>query len=123
MGSMSAREMDRHHGLGQTALLGALGQRLRQQGGIHVPGEPLAVDEGRPAAHVEDGVGAGHEGEGGDRDLIAWLNAGQVQRGRARTEGQGVVRADFVCKIGLERVDMRTKGSDPVGCVGSAANG
>ena len=75
MGSMSAREMDRHHGLGQPALPGALGQRLRQQRRIHVPGEPFAVDEGRPGAQVEDRVGAGHEGEGGDQHLVARIDA------------------------------------------------
>ena len=69
--------MDQDHGLGQPALLGALGQRLRQQGRIHVPGEPLAVDEGGPGAQVEDRVGAGHEGEGGDQHLVAGVDAGQ----------------------------------------------
>ena len=72
-------EMDQHHGPGQTALLVALGQRLRQQRRIHVPGEPFAVDEGRPGVQVEDRVGAGHKGKGGDQNLVARINAIQAQ--------------------------------------------
>ncbi len=64
---------------GQTALLVALGQRLRQQRRIHVPGEPFAVDEGRPGVQVEDRVGAGHKGKGGDQNLVARINAIQAQ--------------------------------------------
>ncbi len=71
------------------------------------------------AAQVEDRVGAGHEGEGGDQHLIAGLDAGQkqgqVQRGRARAEGQGVARADLARELGFEGVDVGTEGRNPVG--------
>ena len=60
--------------------------------GVQVPGGSLAVNEGRFGALVDDGVGAGREGEGGDQHLVARadarMNEGQVQRGRARTECQ-----------------------------------
>ena len=56
------------------------GQRLGQQGGIHVPRAALAVDEGGPAAEVDDRVGAGREGERGDQHLVARPDAGQEQR-------------------------------------------
>jgi len=114
-----AVEVHGDDGLGQLAGPRPRGQRLLQQARIHVPRRPFAVNEGRPAAQIDDRVDAGREGEGRDQYLVARADAGQdqrqVQRGRAGGERQCIRRADGRSELGLERVHLRPEGRNPVG--------
>ena len=92
-------------------------ERLGHQVRVDLPGGGVAVDEHRSGADVADGVGGGHEGEGGHDDLVAGSDAGQqqrqVQRGGAARHGRGMADPGHVGHLALEGVDVRADGSDP----------
>ncbi len=117
-----AVEMHRDDGFGQPPLPRLALDGLDHQRRVQVPGGLLAVNEDWPGAQVDDRVGAGGEGEGGDQHLVAGADAGmdqgQVQRGRAGGERQRVGRADGGGELGLEGVHLRPQRRDPVGRAG-----
>jgi hypothetical protein len=113
-----AIEVDDNDRFRQPARVGPRRQRFGQQVRVHVPAFPLAVYEGGPAAFIDNGVDAGAEGERGNEHFITRANAGQaegqMERGRAGTEGQGVLGADGRAKFLLEGVNVGAERGDPV---------
>ena len=83
-----------------------------------VAGAQLDIGEDRFGAGVADRVGGGDEGQRGHHHLVAGAEAerdqGQVQRGGAGTEGDGVLRADPLGEGPFEGGDPGALG-DPAG--------
>ena len=79
--------------------------------GIDGPGGRVGVDQDRPGPHVGDHVGRGHEGLGGDEDVVARIDPqeeqGQVESGGAAGQGQGGGDVD---QLGPGRLRSRRRG-------------
>ena len=111
-----AVEMDDDDGLRQPFALAARRAPPRARG-IEVPAAALAVEEYRARAEVDDRIDARHEGERRAEDLVARADAEQPQpevhrRGAARERDRGP--PDAARELGLERVDVRPDGREPV---------
>ena len=89
--------------------------------GVHVHGFTLAVDQDRPAAGVDNGIGRGGEGQSRDDDLVAGLDAdgqhGQVQGRRARVERHGKTASRKIPEHFFETMYFWS-GADPAGAQG-----
>jgi hypothetical protein len=93
-------------------------ESLRQQGGIHVPGSPLAIDEYRNGTLIDYGVDGCHEGQRTDQHLVSGPHAdepqGEVQGRGAGVDCHGVRRANDLGEFALEGLDVGAKRRDYV---------
>ena len=112
-----AVDVDDDGGRRQTTAPAGSGQRLGQQRRVHVPARPLAVDEHRVGATVDDGVGAGREREARHQHVVAGLHAAhqqsEVQCGGATRQRDRTGPTRERCNVALEPVERRSGGSHP----------
>ena len=102
---------------GSRAPVAPLGQLGGQQGGRHLPGDRVGVDEAGAGAAVGDGVGRGRERGRGHQHVVAGgdadLEQGEMQGGGARRQGDGVGHAAALGQLGFEGVEVGSDGRDP----------
>ncbi len=112
-----AVEVDHDGGGRQPSAVAGGRQRLGEQRRVHVPTRPLAVDEHRVGAAVDDGVGAGGEREARHEHVVAGPHAahqqGEVQGGGATRQRDGTGPAGEGGDVALEAVELRSGGCHP----------
>ena len=115
-------EVDRDDRAREFASARAALKQVGDEVGVDVPTRRLGVDEHRARTEVPDGVGGGSERQRRRDHFITFAHAGleqrEVERGGSARKGNRVRDPDTLGELALERVDLRTKGSDPPGIEG-----
>ena len=92
---------------------------LFQRDGIHVPRLALRVDEDGRRLFVNDRIDGRGERHVGAEDLVAGLDAreldAKVEGGRPAGQRDGVFAADLLRDLPFDHIDVRADGGHPVG--------
>ena len=89
---------------------------------IHVPALIFRINEDGVGAEIGDGRSGSDESERRTKHFVAGAHAsqteGEMERGRAGGNGDGMFRADDDGKIFFKRIEIRARRRDPIGLEG-----